>query len=43
MTPEEVGSGIANGTVPEDYINTASSTDPDRANAIKTALKDAQD
>ena len=43
MTPDEVGNGIANGTVPEDYINTASSTDPARAEAIKTALKDAQD
>ena len=43
MTPEELGTGMANWTVPEDYINTVNATDPNKAAAIKDSLKDAQD
>lgn len=43
MSAEEVGKWIANWVIPEDYISTTWATDPDRADAIKWALEDAQD
>lgn len=43
MSADDVWSWIANGTIPEDYINTVASTDPNRAAAIKDALKNTQD
>ena len=43
LTPEQIGSGIANGSIPEDYISTVAATDPNKAEAIRTALNDSQD
>jgi len=43
MSADDVWSWIANGAIPEDYINTVASTDPNRAAAIKDALKNTQD
>ena len=43
MTPEELGSWIANGQIPENAISDIAATDPNKAEAVKWALKDAQD
>ena len=43
LTPEQIGSGIANGSIPEDYISTVAATDPAKAEAIRTALNNSQD
>ena len=43
LTPEQIGSGIANGSIPEDYISTVAATDPNKAEAIRAALNDSQD
>ena len=43
MSPDELWKWIANGTIPEDYLNTLKSTDPAKYQEVMASKKDTED
>jgi hypothetical protein len=43
MSPEQLWNWIANGNIPEDYLNTLKSTDPQKYQEVMTAKQNRED